>query len=333
MGNRLSLAVAAGVLAASFSAGVHAADDNVTITTFELTDGTKLETFRFSAAGNGDLKNYIITAMDGRKQILLEREIVRRTDASVALDKLPAAGREEVLRSRAALAAARAESEAVAADQQIIDAARAKEIDVRNTLKKIGDETALARTVLTGAETLVRNAPSDIAKADARYDAAKTELASAGNCSHCAFGACTLNHRSADVLTEIMTAAAEDKVKIEQARKEAEGVVTRTLDNIKQLNARYDALRKAYDSAHKDTQAAIQKARDAANQRRKDRQAKLEGEAKATVTEITLKDKSIIRAVMLLQDAEGRLSIKDDQGKVHYVEPEQIAKRETKPAK
>ena len=50
-------------------------------------------------------------------------------------------------------------------------------------------------------------------------------------------------------------------------------------------------------------------------------------------TIVTLLNGTVITAVSILQDPDGRLTIKDDQGKVRYINPIDIRKRELKPAK
>jgi hypothetical protein len=331
-------AVLAGVLAVCAATNGRCADEPVTITTFELVGGAKLEGFQFSTYGNGDQKNYVVSLLDGRKQILLEKEIAARREEIVALEKLSASVREEVLRSRAAAAAARAEAEAAAADQQRVDAARRRENEARERLAKVSAEIEPARTVLSAAETILSGTPVEIAKAEARYDAAKTELAATGNCSFCAYGNCAIRHRSAETLTEMMTLAAEDKVKAAQAGKAAEGVISRSQDTLRQLDERLVAARKEYDAARAETRSAAAQADAAAAQRRKAREAQAQpaanaAAAKSPVTVLTLKDKTVIRAVTILQDPDGRLSVKDEQGQVRYLSPEQIEKRELQAGK
>lgn len=326
--NRYLMAVM-GAAALAFSA-VAGDDEPVNVYKFELKGGQKIEAYRLASLGAGDLKSYVLTTLDGEKLIVLENEIVSRKEEVIELDKLPERARKEVLKSRAAAAAARAEMEAQQKEQQAIFAAKRKETDARNELKKIAEDAALAKAVLANAEKIIKETPVEIAKLDAQYDAAKTELGGLSSSYVGGYGG--VDHARADYLRGLMTRAAEDKVRLDQGKKEAQDVIARVQENLKVLEARMVIAKKDLETAQTEAKAAHQKAKDEARQREKTRETKGESQ-KEGPTLVTLKDGRTLTATSILEDPDGRVTIKDDQGKVHYLDAQDVIRRQTKSAK
>ncbi len=327
----------AGTLAAS---GVSGEEEPVSVTTFETRDGRKIEAYRFSSLGAAEARSYLINTLDGQKLIYLEKEIVARQENTVPLEKLPEQARVEVRRARAAAAAARAEAEARGKDEEKIAAVRRKELEARVVLKKISEELALARTVLSHAENLIRNTPIEIARLDAQYDAAKTELGSLGGGGGVGYGPggfirAGVEPRRGDYLRSVMTQVAEDKARLELGKKDAQDVVARVQETLKQLDARAAEMEKALAAAREELKEAQAKARDAVREREKAAAPEAKpaaGGVEREVTLVTLKDGSQIRATAILEDPDGRVAIKDVEGKVRFVSVLEITKREAQPA-
>ncbi|HYF51372.1 MAG TPA: hypothetical protein VEJ63_18300 [Planctomycetota bacterium] len=325
-------------------------DDAVNVTTFTLKDGTKIQGTSWSSLGDKDLKSYLINTLEGRRMIVLEKELQGKADEVVALEKLPEKARAEVLKTRAAAAAARAEMEAAEKDEAAVAAQRRLEISKRKALNLALDEIALARTVLSNADQIVRNAPIEIARLDAQYDAAKTELGGSRDYVSGYLGGGYRDSRRSDYLRDQMVSAAEEKARVERNKKDAQDVITRTSETLKQLETKAVELRKELDAAEAETKLALKKAREAAQERaqerikeqqQKDQQKKDAAQkdpanleirpASAPAKDLTvlvLKDGTRVKATTILEDPDGRITIKDDQGKILYVDAKDVQKRE-----
>lgn len=317
-------------------------EEPVTVTIFTLKDGKKMEGVSYSSIGAGDLKSYLINTLEGQRLIFLEKEVASKKEELVAVDKLPEKARKEVLKNRAIAAAAKAEAELFEKDQAEVTAAKRREIQIRTALSKLLDEMALARTVTANAEQIVKSAPVETARLDAQYDAAKTELGALSGTSYDrGFIRTSVEPRRADYLRDLMISSAEEKAKVEQGKKDAQDVIARVADAMKKLDERAAPLRKEYEAAQAEVKQAMQKAKDAAHEREKAaikeaaaaNPAPAPGAAPAEkdgVTVLILKDGTILRAKQILEDPEGRAAVKDEAGKVHYVNLQDIVKREAK---
>jgi len=157
------------------------------------------------------------------------------------------------------------------ADQQNISAARRKEADAKTALSKARNDLLAATNHLNEAESTVRNAPIEQAKADARYDAAKTELSGTTgtvlyeNPTH-------ISYSRSDYLRTLMTQAAEDKARIEAAKKEAEEYLKTAREKLKPLAEHVDNAMADLAAAQAETQQAVLVARAAAAERNKARE-------------------------------------------------------------
>jgi hypothetical protein len=250
------ICLVATVLLAVYS---QSADNAIAITTFETKDGKKFEAVRYAAFNSGDLKTYVITTLDGKKVLLLETDVLTTSQENVALEKLPENVRANVKKMRAAETAARAEADAYAAQQKVVAAAKRKENDAQAAVNKLGAELAYAQNVIENAQTIIRNAPIEIARAEARYDAAKAELA-AGGVGYGGGGRVPVSQNRSDFLRTDMTRAAESKVLIETDLKDAEAALERTRQNIKALDARMAGALVDLNLAKAETKKAIEKA-------------------------------------------------------------------------
>ena len=110
---------------------------------------------------------------------------------------------------------------------------------------------------------------------------------------------------------------------------------------LKKLDERSVPLRKEYEAAQVEAKQAVLKAKEAAHEREKaaikEAAAAQPAPAPATapaekdgVTVLILKDGTTLRAKQILEDPEGRAAVKDEAGKVHYVNLQDIVKREAK---
>lgn len=308
--------------------GAFAVEEPVTVTTFQLKDGEKIEALRYSVMTVNNSKGYLITTMEGKKQALIGSVVVSREEESVPFEKLSEKAQKEVLSMRVAAGSAQVEAETDRKTQQDVVAARRKAHEARTTLKTAEEALALAKTVLANAEKIVKDIPVEIAKYDAEYDAAKAELSEAYSTRVIGpYG--TPDHPRADYLRNLMVRAAENKVRAEQSRKEAQDVSTRVTETIKQLEARIDTAKKDFEAAEADAKAIAQIAKeDALEREKKAAEPRVEPPPQETLTVLTLKDGTALKAVTILEDPDGRLAVKDDQGKVHYLSAKDIVKRE-----
>lgn len=246
-----------------------AADEPVKITTFETSEGKKFDAANWSSFNASDLKTYVLTTLDGKKMMLLERDVVRRTERLEPLDKLPEEIRISVRKSRASAEAARVEAEAVAKDQRVVAEAKRNERETETASRKAEGDLAAAKNLLATADMAIKNSVVDLAAADARYDASKTELGSLNSAPY-TYGRIAYpldTSARAASLRRSMVQAAEDRAHIELDRKEMDAVVTRTTAAIKPLTDRAADARKVYDTARGETAKAIQAAKDAEKQR------------------------------------------------------------------
>ncbi|MCY3022679.1 MAG: hypothetical protein NTW87_27180 [Planctomycetota bacterium] len=241
-----------------------AGEEPVTVTTFALKDGRKVEALRYVTFSAGDFKTFVVTALDGKKLTLLGKDVASQQEELVPFDKLPEAARQDVAKVRAAAAAARAAAEARAADEKAVAAAKRRENEVQAGLNKTADELKSAQELQTKAELAVRNAVTDIAKADARYDGAKTELGSLSGVydgySPYSWG----NPRRGDYLRALMTHAAEEKTMLQYEKQDAEAVVARVKETLPKLEARVAAAQNELAAAKAETKQVILKMKERA---------------------------------------------------------------------
>ena len=262
--SNLKLVFATGVLGVSLGGALHAAeplvDEPIQVTTFELKDGKKFAAVAYAALGKDDLKSYVITEPSGTRSIILEKEIANRKKETVAFVDLDEPSRREVLRQRRISTAKKADAEAAAAERKLISDAKLKESAYRAAFNKFNDELILATDTLAKAQEIVKNTPVDIARADARYDAAKTELAATGGGAYPPpYARYTGDASRNDYLRHAMIEAAEDKAKADTARKEAEEIIARTQEKMKKLQDRATQAQKEYDAAQLETKAVEEK--------------------------------------------------------------------------
>ena len=247
-------------------AGVYsyAEEDSVKITTFELKDGRQIPALQFSSLGTGVLKTYSVVNLEGEKITFLEKEIVSRTDKSVALDDLPEPAKNEVLKNRIIAAGLRAEAEAFSANQQFIADAKKKEAGARANLKKVQDELSLAQNILAKATSFTKNAPIEIARAEAQYDAAKTELAAFSSMRNSGGiyynGEWLGDRRRTENLRNEMTRAAEDKARLEVDKKESESIIVSIQEKMKLLTGRLETAQKEVEADQTEVRQARAKA-------------------------------------------------------------------------
>ena len=249
------LALLAAVLVLRCAAG---GEEPAKVTVFELTGGGKIEALRYSAIGSASLKVYVVTALDGRKLTLLEKDLATRSEEMRPLEQFPEAARQEILKARAAAAVARAAAEARSAAQQAVAAAKRAENLALAAFNQVQSAINAAAGLLAKGQALARNTAADLAKADARYDAAKTELSSL----HDPYGSPMPYHyygwRSrADYLRALMERTAQDKTALEIEKRETEAVMARTREALKQLDERLAAAQRALDAAKAETRKAI----------------------------------------------------------------------------
>ena len=164
-----------------------------------------------------------------------------------------------------------------------------------------------------------------------------------------------------------MIAAAEEKVRVEQNRKDAQDVLTRTLETLKQFDTRATEIRKALETAENETKQALAKIREASKERQQERAKELQPQKpaptaktsadkgvsnkssedpleiraatatappvasvkKESILTLTFKDGRKLRVSTLLEDPDGRVAVKDEQGKVQYFDAAEIVKRES----
>src|SRR3954471_3345291 len=82
------------------------ADEPVKVTTFDMNDGRKYEALNWSSFGSSDYKTYILSTIEGRKTMLLAKDVARYDEHQVALETLPADVRANIAKFRAAQEAA-----------------------------------------------------------------------------------------------------------------------------------------------------------------------------------------------------------------------------------
>jgi hypothetical protein len=252
--------VLAGILAGGArAAAADVIDEPIQVTTFELKDGKKFNAVAYAALGKDDLKSYVITETNGERAIILEKEIVSRKKEQLAFVNLDDASRREVMRQRSASAAKKADADAAAKERSTAYDSRLKESAFKAAFNKVNDELTLAREILTNADLVIKSTPVDIARADARYDSAKTELAATGGGGYPPPYARITDQHHNDYLRQVMIQAAEDKAKADAARKDAEDVQARTREKIKGLEAKVEDARKAYDAAQAEAKGVIEK--------------------------------------------------------------------------
>jgi hypothetical protein len=269
------------ILAGLTLAGVASAaeiDGPLEVTTFELKDGSKFHAVSYAAVGRDDLKSFIISTPENVKAIILEKEIVNRKKESIAFVDLSDTARKAVLHDRAVAADRKAEFEASEIDRKVVEAARRKENDIRMSIAHSNEDINVAHDTLANAEDLIRNTPIEVAKADARYDAAKTELAGGGGGGYPVVGgvryANSVDSRRSDYLRKLMTDAAEEKARLELGKKDAQDIVTRTTENLKVLQNHVADLSKRLDAAQAETKAAVEHAEKTAKERQALREEK-----------------------------------------------------------
>ena len=236
-------------------------DAPVRVTTFELRDGKIFQALSYSSSGANDLKSYVILTPKGERLTLLDKEIVSRKAQSLPLDKFPEAARKEILKNRAAANSVRAESEVAVQADRAASGERQKEFDVLAALNKARTEYSLANSTVQNAENTQRNAPIDIARADARYDAAKTEINSGSTAGN--FGVYRVGSNSfsrADYLRNLMMQAAEEKARIESEKKDADEQIKRIEPTLKALGGRVEVLMQEYAAAQAETRNSYLKA-------------------------------------------------------------------------
>ena len=232
----------------------------VRIITFELKDGKKFEALRFSSMGAGDLKTYLIYTLDGRKLALLEKEIVSRKEQLLPLASFPPQAQNEILQQRAAIAAAQTSANAKSEEQKVVAAAKQRENEAKAALDRARTEMIAASSRLADAEQTIKETPVALAKAEARYDAAKTELGS-GTSSYY-YDANRVPGGRSEHLSDVMMRAAEDKARLETAKKEAEELLKGGQDGLAPLSARVDSAMVDFAAAQAETQHMLLAIRD-----------------------------------------------------------------------
>lgn len=247
------------------------------VTTFELKDGSKFHAVSFASVGKDDLRSFIIATPEGVKAIILEKEIVTRKKESVAFVDLSDAARKAVLHERSLAADRKAEFEAGEIDRKVVEAARRKENEARVAVARATEDVTLAHDTIGNAEDLVRNTPIEIAKADARYDAAKTELASGAGGGYPAVGSvryASVDSRRSDYLRKLMTDAAEEKARLELGKKDAQDIINRTNEKLKVLEGRVAEAGKKLDAAQAEVKLAVEHLEKSAKERQAVREEK-----------------------------------------------------------
>ncbi|HEY3323294.1 MAG TPA: hypothetical protein VGP72_22760 [Planctomycetota bacterium] len=258
----------AAVLAISFTvlfsvpAFVRAAEEPAKVTTFELSDGTNVKGLHYAVLGSAEYRTYIVDSIYGKTLTLVGRDVCSVHAEMVPLNELPKAAQQDVLNARAIAKLARAKLEAAAREERALAEPNAKVKALQAELQNAERDVVLARQVLSGAEQILKNAKIEIVRADAKYDAAKTELASGGASSiqrvGYGYGYGYGGYVRADKLRDQMMDAAEQKVKVEEDKTQAQAVVARTNESLPRLQERVEALRKDLDAAR----GALDKARE-----------------------------------------------------------------------
>jgi hypothetical protein len=247
-----------------------AADEPVRVTTFETSEGKKYEALNWSSFNSGDLKTYVLSTIDGRKTMLLESDVVRKTERFAALDSLPNDVQVNIRAARFVAENARVRAETEAREQKLISDARRGEREAESALRRGLADLQTAKNLITTADTAIRNAAVDLAAADARYDSAKTELSSLSSAAIFRVPySYTVSDNSgrAEYLRREMVRAAEDRAHIIQDRKDAEDVIVRTKDNLKPLADRIPQLEKNRDAAKAQADRIIQEVKAAEKER------------------------------------------------------------------
>lgn len=246
-----------------------AADEPVRVTSFETSEGKKYEALNWSSFNSGDLKTYVLNTIDGRKTTLLEIDVVRKIERLAPLDSLPKDVQVSVRAARVAAAVARANAEAETREQRLIADARRGQREVEAALRKANADLLNAKNLLMLSDTAIKNSAVELAAADARYDAAKTELGSisSGLVFRAPYYSVFDTSSRADYLRSLMVRAAEDKARITQERKDAEDIIARTTASLKPLAERVAQLEKDRDAAKAQADRIIQDAKAAEKER------------------------------------------------------------------
>src|SRR5262249_19647859 len=159
-------------------------------------DGRKIQTVRYSYSPATPTPSYTIVALDGRKVSVSGEEVVTKRDLQLPLDELPAQTADEIRANRAAAAANTEAAEAAEVDRRAVPGARTRVALSEGEHRRALADVETARRAQEKARQVTRDAPIDAAKAGARYDAAKVELAAASSCPNCLAGIpCPYGHR------------------------------------------------------------------------------------------------------------------------------------------
>jgi len=247
-----------------------AADEPVRVTTFETSEGKKYEALNWSSFNSSDLKTYLLSTMDGRKTMLLESDVVRRTERLAVLDSLPKEIQATVRGARVTAEIARVNAETEAKERRLVTDARRGEREAEFALKRGLADLQTAKNLLANADLVIRNSAVEIAAADARYDAAKTELnsLSSGPVFRVPYSYSVVDTAGrGDSLRNQMIRAAEDKAHVIQDRKDAEDVVARTNASLKPLAERVAQLEKDRDAAKVQADRIIKEVKQAETER------------------------------------------------------------------
>lgn len=254
-----------------------AADEPVRVTTFETSEGKKYDALNWSSFNSSDLKTYMLSTIDGRKTMLLESDVVRRTERLAVLESLPKDIQVTVRAARVTAEIARVNAETEAKERRLITDARRGEREAETALKRGLADLQIAKNLLANADLVIRNSAVEIAAADARYDAAKTELSSLSNGPvfrvPYSYSVVDTSGRG-DSLRIQMVRAAEDKAHVIQDRKDAEDVIARTNASLKPLGERVAQLEKDRDAAKVQADRIIKEVKQA----EAERAAKLDAE-------------------------------------------------------
>jgi hypothetical protein len=293
------------------------------VTVFQLRDGSKIEALRYSIMTGGNARAYLIINLEGKQQVVVDKDIVSKSEESVPLNKLSEKGRQEVSSMRS-LSAPRVEPEAPRSTSQETTANRRRLNDLRAALKKAEDSLAKAQTERAKAEIFIREAPVSIAKADAEYDSAKAELSGTTTAPQLLNPNGVVDHQRSDYLRSLMVRAAEMKVDLQQKLRDAQDMVAHGADNIRRLRERVAETKDELEAAESGANPTAQKSKE---ERERENLAE-PGQPLGSITLLTFKDGSEIRAQQVLEDADGRLAVKDELGKVHFLLAQDVVKRE-----
>lgn len=159
---------------------VFGAEDQATITTFELTDGKSLEAIRFASAGEEGARTFLITTMNGERRSIPESDIVAKKERIALLSELPAKAREQILSVKKADAKARVahHDDAKAENQknQEVAAIVRKEIEARIVYRKINDEWTQLAAEQAHYDSEIASLTKPLAAADAEVTSSTAAL-------------------------------------------------------------------------------------------------------------------------------------------------------------